>query len=101
MQVTVEIRVEPKPRPYRPIVLRHRNSPASKDEPRAPVFDRGFEQWIPGESAPRFQLRSNVLLVTDHRYQIARPTAAQDRDQLWQQARGKGLSPDIEIDVSS
>ena len=102
MQVAVEIRVEPKPRAHRPIVFgQHRNSPAPEDPPRAPVFDRGFEQWIPGEPAPRFQFRANAFFVTDHRDQIARVAAAQHSDQLWQQARRKGLSPNIEIDVSS
>src|SRR5713101_8679874 len=101
MQVTVEIRVEPKPRAHRPIVFGHRNSPAPKDEPRAPVFDGAFEQWIPGEPAPCFQFRANALFVTDNRDQIAWVAAAQHSEQLWQQTRREGLSPNIQIDVDS
>src|SRR5260370_3951842 len=101
MQVTVEVRVEPKPRTHRRIVFRRRNSPAPKDEPRAPIFQTGFEQWVPGEPAPRFQFRANTFFITDDRDQIARVTAAQHSDQLWQQTRREGLSPNIQIDVDS
>src|SRR5437879_5004201 len=105
MQVTVEIGVEPKPRAYRPIVFcrsprRHRNSPAPEDPPRAAFFDRSLQQWISGEPAPCFQLRSDALFVTDHSDQIARLAAAQHSEQLRQEARRKGLSPNIQIDVS-
>jgi hypothetical protein len=71
MQVTVEIRVEPKPRTHRPIVFGQRNSTAPKDEPHAPVFDRRFEQWISGEAAPCFQFSANVFTIADNRDQIA------------------------------
>jgi hypothetical protein len=101
MQVTVKIRIEPKPRAHRPIVYGPRNSPAPKDEPQAPVFDRRFDQWVPGESAPCFQFKGNAFFITDNRDQIARVAAAQHTDQLRQQAGRKGLSPNIEIDVGS
>ncbi len=101
MQVTIEIRVQPKPRAHRPIVFgRHRNSPAPENPARAAFFDRSFKKWVPCESAPRFQLRSNALFVTDHCDQIAPTTAAQHTDQLRQQTGRKGLWPNIQIDVS-
>src|SRR5438132_244046 len=100
-QVTIEIRVEPNPRPHRPSVFgRHRNTPTAENPACTAFFDSSFQQWVPGEPAPRFQLRSNALFVTDYRDQIARPAAAQHRDQLRQEARCESLSPDIEIDVS-
>src|SRR5439155_6542567 len=105
MQVAVEIRVEPKPRAHRAAVFcRHSggycNSPVSEDPARAAVFKRRFEEGIPGEPAPRFQLRSYALFVTDHRHQIARAALAHPRYQLRQEAERKGLAPDIQIDVS-
>ena len=63
-------------------------------------FDGSFQQWIPGESAPRFQLRTDALFVTDHRDQIARPAATQHSNQLRQKARRERLSTDIKIEVS-
>ncbi len=101
MQVTIEVRVEPKPRTHRPIVFRRRNGPAPKDGPHAPVFNCRFEQWVPGEPAPYFQFRAEALFVANNRDQIARVAAAQHCDQLWQQTRRKGLSSNIQIDVSS
>jgi hypothetical protein len=105
MQVTVEIRIEPKPRAHRPIVFcwysgRRRNNPAPEDPPRTAVFERSLQQWISCEPAPRFQLRSNALFVADYPDQIARPASSQHSDQLLQKAGRKGLAPDIEIDVS-
>ena len=105
MQVAVEVRVQPKPRTHRPIVFcrcpsSRGNNPASEDPARAAIFRSGFHKWISGKSAPRFQLRSNALVVTDQRHQITRTTAAQHSDQLRQQTRRKGLGPDIQIDVS-
>jgi hypothetical protein len=83
-QVAVEIRIEPKPRAYRPIVFgRHHNSPTTEDPTRTAFFDSRLQQRVTGESAPCFQLRSDALLVTDHRHQIARPAAAEHSDQLW------------------
>jgi len=101
MQVTVEVRVKPKPRTHRPIVVGRRHCPAPKDEPLAPILDGRFEQWIAGEPAPCFQFGANVFPVTDNRDQIARVAAAQHSDQLWQQARRKDLLPNIEIEVGS
>src|SRR5260370_28648883 len=101
MQVAVEVRVEPKPRAHRPKVFGRRNCHAPKDEPRAPIFDSGFEQWVPGEPAPCLQFKANAFFVTDHRDQIAWAAAAQHSDQLRQQTRCKGLSPNIQIDVGS
>jgi hypothetical protein len=101
MQVAVEVRVEPKPRAHWPNVFGHRNGSAPKDEPRAPVFDSGFEQWVPGKPAPCLQFKSKAFFVTDNRDQIARAAAAQHSDQLRQQTRCKGLWPNIQIDVSS
>ena len=101
MQVAIEIRVEPKPRAYRPIVsVRFRNGSAAEDPPRAAIFIRDLQQRIPGEPAPRFKLRSNARVVTDNRNQIARPASAQDGDQLRQQTRGEILSPNIQIEIS-
>src|SRR6202030_3890148 len=57
-------------------------------------------QWIPGESAPRFQLRSNAFFVTGNGDQFARPAAAQHSDQLPQEARRERLPPDVQIDLS-
>jgi hypothetical protein len=79
---------------------RHRNSPVSEDPARAAVFDRCFEKRIPGEPAPRFQLRSNALFVTDKRDQIAGLAAAQHSNQLWQQTRRKCLSTNIQLEIS-
>jgi hypothetical protein len=65
-----------------------------------PFFNRCFEECIPGETAPRFQLRPNALFVADHRDQIAWLAAAQNNDQLRQQTRRKSLSTNIQLDVS-
>src|SRR5262249_973076 len=101
MKVTVEIRIEPKARAHRTIVSGRRwNSSAPEDPSLASIFDCGFEQRIPGEPAPRFQLRADAFFVTDYRDQIARPAAAQHREQLRQEARSKRLSPYIQINVS-
>src|ERR1700693_4341396 len=105
MQVAVEIRVEPRPRAHRTPVFcrytgRNRNSPVAKNPARSAVFNRCFEEWIPGEPAPRFQLASNARFVTDHRDQISRAAAAQHSDQLRQEAGCESLSPDFQIDVS-
>src|SRR4029077_17030536 len=104
-EVAVEIRVQPKPRTHWAIVFfrypggdRHR--PIAVDSPRAVVFNRCFEECIPGEPAPRFELGSNAVVITYHSDQIARPTAAQDGNQLWQQTRRKSLAPDVEINAS-
>jgi hypothetical protein len=91
--------------PQRTIVFcrypgRHGNSPAPKDPARTALFDRSFQKWVPGESAPRFQLRSNARFVTDKSDQVARPPAAQHSDQLRQEVGCEGLSLDIQIDVS-
>jgi len=100
-QVAVEIRVEPKPRAHRPIIFgRQRNRTAPEDPTRATLLQGGFQQWIPGEAAPRFQLRANAFFVTDNRDQITRAAATERGDQLGQQTRCKRLSPNIEIDVS-
>src|SRR6202030_2234408 len=105
MQVTVEIRVEPQPRAYWPIVFwrypgRHRNSPVAEDPACAAVYNRSFEECIPGEPAPRFQLRANAFVVTDKLDQISWPPAAQHSDQLWQQTRRKSLSTNIQLEIS-
>ena len=55
MQISVKIRVEPKPRAHRPIVFEHQEQPRTEGASRArPIFDRGFEQWVPSEPAPCF-----------------------------------------------
>src|SRR5258708_4028756 len=77
-----------------------RNRPAPENPPPTAFFDASLHQWIPGESAPRFQLRSKALFVTDNRDQIARAAAAQHGDQLRQEARRERLPPDIQIEVS-
>src|SRR5438552_3966787 len=106
MQVTVEICVEPKPRAHRSIVFgsivfgEPRNSSAPENPPRAAFFDRSLYKWIPGESAPRFQLRSNAFFVTDNCDQVAGSAAAQHGDQLRQQARRERLSSNVEMDAS-
>src|SRR6266404_4362034 len=104
MQVTVEIRVEPKPRAHRAavfvFVLGSCNSPVSEDPACAAVFNRCFEECVPGEPAPRFQLRSNALFVTEQRDQITRPASAQHSEQLRQEARCESLSPNVQLDVS-
>src|ERR1700752_1992489 len=103
MQVTVKIRVDPKPRANRPIVFRRypkrRNRPAAEDPPRATLIRPSFEKWIPREPAPGFQFQSNALFVTDHRDQIARLAAAQHSNQFGQKTRREGLSPYIQLDV--
>src|SRR5262249_15406560 len=100
-QVTVEIRVQPKPRAHRAIVLgRQRYRPATENPPRTAFFERSLEQAIPGESAPGFQLRSEALFITDYGDQIARPAAVQHSDQLRQEPRRESLSSNIQIDVS-
>jgi hypothetical protein len=71
-----------------------------ENPPRTAFFDRWFQQRIPGEPAPRFQLRSDAFFVTDHRDQIAPPAAAQHSDQLRQEAGRERFPPDIQIDVS-
>src|SRR5260370_33370168 len=101
MQVAVEVRVEPKPRTERTIVFGRRNCPAPKDEPRAPILDRRFEQWVPRKPAPRLQFRADAFFITDNRDQIAWVAAAHHSDQLWQQTRRESLAPTIQIDVSS
>jgi hypothetical protein len=86
MQVTVEIRIEPKPRAHGPIVCgRCRKSSAPEDPPRAAIFNGGFEQRVSGESAPGLQLRANAFFVTENRDQIAGAASAQDLDQLQQE----------------
>src|SRR6266849_1341099 len=105
MQVTVEIRVEPKPRADRAIGFcrypgRHRNSPVAEDPARAAVFNRCFEQRIPGESAPSFQLGANAFFITDNCDQVAGAAASQHSDQLWQQTRRKSLSTNIQLEIS-
>ena len=103
MQVTVEIRVEPKPRSYWPIFFRHLdrwgNRPVAEDPASSAVFNGCFKECVPGKATPGSEIRSNARIVTDHRDQIARPAAAQHRDQLLEEAGGKGLSPDIQLDV--
>jgi hypothetical protein len=101
MQVAVEVRVEPKPRAHGPIVFGHRNGPAPKDEPRAPVFDRRFEQWVSGEPTPCFQFKAKAFVVTDNRNQVAWVALSQHSDQLRQQTGREGLSPDIQIHIGS
>jgi hypothetical protein len=100
MQVTVKIRVKPKPRAHRPIVCGgYPNSTTPEDPPRAAFFNRCFQQRIPGEPAPRFQLRTNAFVLTGKGNQIPKAAAAQRSDQLGQQARYERLSPNVQIDV--
>jgi hypothetical protein len=77
-----------------------RNRPTTENPPRPTFFDGALQQWIPGEAAPRFQLRANARFVTDHRDQIARTAATQHTDQLRQETGGESLSRDIQVDVS-
>ena len=63
------------------------------------IFDRGFNQRIACETAPRFQFGTNIFFGANNRDQIARVAAAQSCYQLWQQARCKRFAPDIQIDV--
>src|SRR5215471_18442420 len=100
MQVAVEIRVEPKPRAHRPTSFgRQSSGAASKDEPRPPIFDCGFEQWIPGEPTPRFQFWADAFFVAEKGNQIARLATVQHSDQLRQKTRGESLMPDIQLEV--
>jgi hypothetical protein len=105
MQVTVEIRVEPQPRAYWPIVFRrypcrHRDSPVAEDPARATVYNRFFEECIPGEPAPCFQLRANAFVVTNKRDQFSWTAAVQHSDQVWQKTRRKSLSANVLLEIS-
>src|ERR1700693_2918093 len=101
MQVAVEIRVEPKPRAHRTILVSgYCNRPVAEDPAITAVVNRCFEECVPGEAAPGFQLASNARFVADHRDQISRSAAAQHGDQLRQEAGCESLSPDIQINVS-
>src|SRR5262249_7448751 len=84
-EVAIEIRVEPKSLTYRlTVFIRHHNRSTTYNPTRTSVFDRCLQQWIPRESTPRFQLRSNARFVADQREQIARPTTAHQSDQIRQ-----------------
>ena len=105
MQVTVEIRVEPKPRAHRPIVFGFVWAGAATAPQRKTHRVRPFSTVVSSSGFPvnRHHVSNsgpNALFVTDHRDQIARPAAAQHSNQLRQEARREGLSPNIQIDVS-
>src|SRR6185437_4091196 len=101
MQIAVKVCVEPKPGTHGPILRRGcRKRTAPEDPTRSALFNRSIQQWITRKSAPRLQLGSNVLIVTNHRNEIAWLTAAQNSDQLRQEARPESFMPDVQIDVS-
>src|SRR6185312_6369011 len=101
MQVAVKVCIEPKPGTHGPILRRGcRKRAAPEDPTRSALFNRSIQQWITRKSAPRLQLGSNVLIVTNHRNEIARLTAAQNSDQLRQEARPESFMPNVQIDVS-
>src|ERR1043166_2325559 len=101
MQVTVEIRVEPKPRTHWPSVFNTYRSRSTTEHPSHPaLFDCRLYECVSSKPAPCFQFWSNTLVLTDHRDQITVAAAAQHSDQLRQQAGGESLSPNFQIDVS-
>src|ERR1043166_264507 len=101
MQVTVEIRVEPKPRTHWPSVFNTYRSRSTTEHPSHPaLFDCRLYECVSSKPAPCFQFWSNTLVLTDHRDQITLAAAAQHSDQLRQQAGGESLSPNFQIDVS-
>src|SRR6185369_13000039 len=99
MEVTVEIRVEPKSRADRTTVF-SRNRSTTEDPARPAFLYRGLHQCISSEATPRFQLWSNTRFVRNHADQISRPASLQHGDQLRQKARRERLLLDIEIDIS-
>src|SRR5690349_16375101 len=97
----MKIGVKPKARAEGPSVFGRDRSSATTENPAVAAIVRGsLEQWIAGESAPGFQRRSNGPVIGRDCDQIAGPAAAQDSDQVRQDARGERLTPNVEVDVS-
>src|SRR4051812_22884537 len=100
MKITVEVRVEPKPRIQRPVLtFGSGNGSAAENPSRTPFGYCCFNKRVTRETAPTLQLRPNAFFITDNCNQISWTASAHDGNQFRQKARGECLTSNIEIDI--
>jgi hypothetical protein len=100
MQVTVEIRVEPKTRADRAIGVRIRRSlSAPEHPPRTVRLDGRIDQRVAGETAPMLEVGAEIRVATNDGQEIARATSAQYSNKLGQQTGGKRFDASAQLDV--
>src|SRR6202023_1033425 len=95
-QVAVEVGVKPQARADRPIFSGILNSLSVPEHPAgATLFDCGVDQTVAGEAAPCLELGADAWIAAAHGHEVALAAAAQRRDQIRQEARGKCLGAGV------
>jgi hypothetical protein len=100
MQVAIEIRIQPKAGTDRACGVGIRGSLPAPDNPSCAIrLDNRIDQRIAGKAAPSFKLGAESFFTANYRQEIARTTSPQRTHELGEQARGKGLTPGVQLDV--
>ena len=101
VQVTVEIRVEPKARTDRPIgVGIGRRLPAADHPARAALLDIRIDHSVVRETAPSLQVPAKASFVANDGHKVSGITSAKCSDKLGQQAGSKRFIAGVELDGS-
>ena len=108
MQVTVEVRVEPKPRAERTgdfgrrLTIGFGRRFAASDNPSiAILLDAGVNQSIAGETTPSLEVGTERAIGTDDRQEIAYVSGAQRGYQFYKQAGCECFTARVELDVGA
>jgi hypothetical protein len=100
MQVAIEIRIQPKAGTDRACGVGICGSLPAPDNPSCAIrLDNRIDQRIAGKAAPSFKLGAESFLTAKDRQKIARTTSPQRTNKLGEKARGKGLTPGVQLDI--
>jgi D-serine deaminase-like pyridoxal phosphate-dependent protein len=81
MQVTIEVRIEPKTRANRTVIVRiGRRFSASDHPPGSTRFGTRIDQGIAREAAPGFKLGAETGIATNDSQEVSRPALAERSD---------------------
>ena len=100
MQVAIEIRIQPKARSDRACGVGSRGSLPAPDNPSCAIrLDNRIDQRVAGKAAPSFKLGAESFFTANYRQEIARTTSPQRANELGEKARGKRLTPGVQLDI--
>ncbi len=90
MQVTIEIRIQPKAGSDRACGVGSRGSLPAPDNPSCAIrLDNRIDQRVAGKAAPSFKLGAESFFTANYRQEIARTTSPQRTNKLGEKARGR------------
>jgi hypothetical protein len=100
MQVAIEIGIQPKAGTDRACGVGIRGSFPAPDHPSCAIrFDNRVDQRVTGKAAPSFKLGAESFFTAKYRQEIAGTTSPQRTNELGEKARGKRLTPGVQLDI--